>query len=109
MVVEKPDMTPPPSPAGCTCSETGTVAGGSSNKHTPRSNEDKQGDEKELVLEDVKNVPVGRVNKVDGTYAALSFPGNKDYCGKEASSGNGDAASFLQDCLLLQKDKLQVL
>ena len=83
VVVEKPTMTPPPSPAGCTCSETGSVAGGSSNKHTPRSNEDKQGDEKELVLEDVKNAPVGRVNKVDGTYAALSFPGMKNTVGKK--------------------------
>ena len=124
-VVEKPDMPPPPSPASSTCSETGSVAGGSSKKHkrpAPRSDEDKRGDEEEWVLkdaifiEDVKNVPVGRVLKVDGAYAAVRFPANKDYCGKEAkdlvnsaSSSNEDPASLLQDCRLLRKDELQVL
>ena len=121
-VVEKPDMPPPPSPASSTCSETGSVAGGSQKKHkrpAPRSDEDKRGDEEEWVLkdvifiEDVKNVPIGRVLKVDGAYAAVKFPSNKDYGGKEAkdlvSSGNEDPASLLQDCRLLRKDELQVV
>lgn len=125
-VVEKPDMPPPPSPASSTCSETGSVAGGSQKKHkrpAPRSDEDKRGDEEEWVLkdvifiEDVKNVPVGRVLKVDGAYAAVRFPSNKDYSGKEAkdlvatsssSSGSEDPAYLLQDCRLLRKDELQV-
>lgn len=125
-VVEKPDMPPPPSPASSTCSETGSVAGGSQKKHkrpAPRGDsEDKRGDEEEWVLkdvifiEDVKNVPIGRVLKVDGAYAAVRFPSNKDYNGKEAkdlvvsaNSGNEDPASLLQDCRLLRKDELQVV
>lgn len=124
-VVEKPDMPPPPSPASSTCSETGSVAGGSQKKHkrpAPRGDsEDKRGDEEEWILkdvifiEDVKNVPIGRVLKVDGAYAAVRFPSNKDYSGKEAkdlvasaNSGNEDPASLLQDCRLLRKDELQV-
>jgi E3 ubiquitin-protein ligase EDD1 len=124
-VVEKPDMPPPPSPASSTCSETGSVAGGSQKKHkrpAPRGeSEDKRGDEEEWVLkdvifiEDVKNVPIGRVLKVDGAYAAVRFPSNKDYSGKEAkdlvvpaNSGSEDPASLLQDCRLLRKDELQV-
>jgi len=125
VVVEKPDMTPSASPDSCTRSETSSVSGGSSKKHerpAPRSDEDKRGDEGEWVLkgvifiEDVKNVSVGRVLKVDGSYAAVCFPANKDYCGKEAkdsvnsaSSGNEDAASLHIDCLLLRKYELQVL
>ena len=119
VVVEKPDMTPPPSPASCACSETDSDAGGSSKKNkrpAPRSDEDKRGDEEELVLKDVKNVPVGRVLKVDGACAAVRVSANKDYCGKEAkdlvnsaSSSNEDPASLLQDCRLLRKDELQVL
>jgi len=125
VVVEKPDMPPPPSPVSSTCSETGSVSGGSSKKHkrpAPPSDEDKRGDEEEWVLkdvifiEDVKNVPVGRVLKVDGAYAAVRFPANKYYCGKEAkalvnsaSTGNEDPVSLLQDCRLLRKDELQVL
>lgn len=124
-VVEKPDMPPPPSPASSTCSETGSVAGGSQKKHkrpAPRGDsEDKRGDEEEWILkdvifiEDVKNVPIGRVLKVDGAYAAVRFPSNKDYSGKEAkdlvasanSSSTEDPASLLQDCRLLRKDELQ--
>ena len=124
VVVEKPDMPPPPSPASSTCSETGSVAGGSQKKHkrpAPRSDEDKRGDEEEWVfkdvifIEDVKNVPIGRVLKVDGAYAAVRFPSMKDYCGKEAkdlvasNSNNEDPASLLQDCRLLRKDELQVI
>ena len=119
VVVEKPDMTPPPSPASCACSETDSDAGGSSKKNkrpAPRSDEDKRGDEEELVLKDVKNVPVGRVLKVDGACAAVRVSANKDYCGKEAkdlvnssSSGNKDTASLLQDCRLIRKNELQVL
>jgi len=121
-VVEKPDMPPPPSPASSTCSETGSIAGGSQKKHkrpAPRNDEDKRTDEEEWVLkdvifiEDVKNVPIGRVLKVDGAYAAVRFPSNKDYSGKEAkdlvSNGNEDPASLLQDCRLLRKDELQVV
>ena len=122
-VVEKPDMPPPPSPASSTCSDTGSIAGGSQKKHkrpAPRNEEDKRTDEEEWVLkdvifiEDVKNVPIGRVLKVDGAYAAVRFPSNKDYSGKEAkdlvsSNGSEDPASLLQDCRLLRKDELQVV
>ena len=60
-------------------------------------------------------MPIGRVLKVDGAYAAVRFPSNKDYSGKEAkdlvvsaNSGSEDPASLLQDCRLLRKDELQV-
>ena len=117
-VVEKPNMPPPTS---TTCGETGNVAVGSHKRPAPRSDEDKRSDEEEwklkdvIFIEDIQNVPIGRVLKVDGAYAAVRFLSNKDYCGKEAkdvnatTGSNEDPASLLQDCRLLRKDELQVI
>lgn len=58
-----------------------------------------------IFLEDTRTVPVGRVLKVDGAYAAVKFPSannnNKDKDSK-------DADDIFQDCRLMRKDDLQV-
>lgn len=70
---------------------------------------------------------VGRVLKVDGAYAAVRFPTNKDpkdvvsainaiatgSTNKDGTAGPNnvqadDCASILQDCRLMRKDELQV-
>lgn len=59
-----------------------------------------------VFLEDVKSVPLGRVLKVDGAYAAVRFPTvGKD--GKEVvPSTPDDWTALLQDCRLVRKDDL---
>lgn len=84
-----------------------TVRGeeGSSNDGSKRDEE--EWPLKEVVfLEDVKSVPLGRVLKVDGAYAAVRFPTlGKD--GKEVSpSTTDDWTTVLQDCRLVRKDDL---
>lgn len=70
---------------------------------------DQRKDEEEWLLrdvifvEDVRSVPIGRVLKVDGAYAAVRFPTNHS---KERDSK--DADDLLQDCRLMRKDDLQV-
>lgn len=56
-----------------------------------------------IFVEDVRSVPVGKVLKVDGAYAAVRFPTShcKDKDSKEADD-------ILQDCRLLRRDDLQV-
>ncbi|XP_017768727.1 PREDICTED: E3 ubiquitin-protein ligase UBR5 isoform X3 [Nicrophorus vespilloides] len=107
------DMPPPPSPASSTCSDTGSI----SNSHkrqkrmTVSGNEqgtDQRKDEEEwllrdvIFLEDTRTVPVGRVLKVDGAYAAVRFQPSH-------ARDNKDADDILQDCRLMRKDDLQVL
>ncbi|XP_022827536.1 E3 ubiquitin-protein ligase UBR5 isoform X3 [Spodoptera litura] len=115
-MADRLDMPPPPSPASSTCSDTSTshkrakrvtVRGeeGSSNDGSKRDEE--EWPLKEVVfLEDVKSVPLGRVLKVDGAYAAVRFPTiGKD--GKEvAPSTPDDLSTLLQDCRLVRKDDL---
>ncbi|KAJ0181281.1 hypothetical protein K1T71_003366 [Dendrolimus kikuchii] len=115
-MADRLDMPPPPSPASSTCSDTSTshkrakrvtVRGeeGSSNDGSKRDEE--EWPLKEVVfLEDVKSVPLGRVLKVDGAYAAVRFPTvGKD--GKEiVPSTPDDWMSLLQDCRLVRKDDL---
>ncbi|XP_045510523.1 E3 ubiquitin-protein ligase UBR5 isoform X7 [Colias croceus] len=115
-MADRLDMPPPPSPASSTCSDTSTshkrakrvtVRGeeGSSNDGTKRDEE--EWPLKEVVfLEDVKSVPLGRVLKVDGAYAAVRFPSvGKD--GKEIiPSTPDDWTALLQDCRLVRKDDL---
>lgn len=84
-----------------------TVRGeeGSSNDGSKRDEE--EWPLKEVVfLEDVKSVPLGRVLKVDGAYAAVRFPTvSKD--GKEAAPSSADDwTALLQDCRLVRKDDL---
>lgn len=115
-MADRLDMPPPPSPASSTCSDTSTshkrakrvtVRGeeGSSNDGSKRDEE--EWPLKEVVfLEDVKSVPLGRVLKVDGAYAAVRFPTiGKD--GKEVvPSAPDDLSTLLQDCRLVRKDDL---
>ncbi|XP_045542475.1 E3 ubiquitin-protein ligase UBR5 isoform X3 [Papilio machaon] len=115
-MADRLDMPPPPSPASSTCSDTSTshkrakrvtVRGeeGSSNDGSKRDEE--EWPLKEVVfLEDVKSVPLGRVLKVDGAYAAVRFPTmGKD--GKEVlPSTTDDWTTVLQDCRLVRKDDL---
>ncbi|XP_053696945.1 E3 ubiquitin-protein ligase hyd isoform X2 [Sabethes cyaneus] len=129
------DMPPPPSPASSTCSDTGSV----SNSHkrqkrlAPKEDPDPKKDEEQWLLkdvifvEDVRSVPIGRVLKVDGDYAAVKFPTLLS-AGAGSSSGSGiasgsaagtsggnskdkfdDSIEAWQDCRLLRKDDLQVI
>lgn len=56
-----------------------------------------------IFVEDVRSVPVGRVLKVDGAFAAVRFPNNhtKDRDLKESED-------IWQDCRIMRKDDLQV-
>lgn len=71
------------------------------------SNCDQRKDEEEWLLrdvifvEDVRSVPMGRVLKVDGAYAAVRFPTAHTRDAK-------DVDEILQECRLMRKDDLQV-
>lgn len=55
-----------------------------------------------VFVEDVRSVPIGRVLKVDGQYAAVKFPNTN-------GSDNGkEEADAWHDCRLMKKDDLQV-
>lgn len=56
-----------------------------------------------IFLEDTRTVPVGRVLKVDGAYAAVKFPSTAS-----KDKDNKDADDIFQDCRLMRKDDLQV-
>lgn len=56
-----------------------------------------------IFVEDVRSVPVGRVLKVDGAYAAVRFPTTHP---KEKELKEAD--DVLSDCRLMRKDDLQV-
>ncbi|XP_039430881.1 E3 ubiquitin-protein ligase hyd isoform X6 [Culex pipiens pallens] len=125
------DMPPPPSPASSTCSDTGSA----SNSHkqrkrmAPKDDQDGKKDEEQWLLkdvifvEDVRSVPIGRVLKVDGDYAAVKFPplitagtgGNSGGGGIGGGGGSSSKDKFddtieaWQDCRLLRKDDLQVI
>lgn len=85
-----------------------TVRGeeGSSNDGSSKRDEEEWPLKEVVFLEDVKSVPLGRVLKVDGAYAAVRFPTvGKD--GKEIVPTNPDDwMSLLQDCRLVRKDDL---
>lgn len=85
-----------------------TVRGeeGSSNDGQSKRDEEEWPLKEVVFLEDVKSVPLGRVLKVDGAYAAVRFPTvGKD--GKEAvPSSAEDWTLLLQDCRLVRKDDL---
>lgn len=85
-----------------------TVRGeeGSSNDGSSKRDEEEWPLKEVVFLEDVKSVPLGRVLKVDGAYAAVRFPSvAKD--GKEIfPSTPEDWTALLQDCRLVRKDDL---
>lgn len=72
-----------------------------------------------IFVEDVKSMPIGRVLKVDGSYAAVRFPNSKealnassiskDVSKDSSTTGVDDMMSLLQDCRLMRKDDLQVV
>uniref|UniRef100_A0A1B6DHC7 HECT-type E3 ubiquitin transferase n=1 Tax=Clastoptera arizonana TaxID=38151 RepID=A0A1B6DHC7_9HEMI len=110
------DMPPPPSPASSTCSDTGSTSHKRAKRVTVKGEESEKKDEEEWTLrdvifvEDVKNVPVGRVLKVDGAYAAVKFSNpSKDSAKDIKELPTDDTINLLQDCRLLRKDDLQVL
>ncbi|XP_033727140.1 E3 ubiquitin-protein ligase UBR5-like isoform X1 [Pecten maximus] len=109
------EMPPPPSPDSSTCSDHSgpTLVSPASLKRkkapTPIKEVEKKDEESwplknVIFVEDVKTVPVGKVLKVDGAYAAVRFQ-VKD----NPEAGKEDLTSLLQDCRLLRKDDLQVV
>lgn len=57
-----------------------------------------------VFVEDTRSVPVGRVLKVDGQYAAVKFPTSTP-----VNNDAKDEADSWQDCRLMKKDDLQVM
>ncbi|KAB1257822.1 E3 ubiquitin-protein ligase UBR5 [Camelus dromedarius] len=116
----KTEMGPPPSPAS-TCSDASSIASSASmpykrRRSTPAPKEEEKVNEEQwslrevVFVEDVKNVPVGKVLKVDGAYVAVKFPGTSSNTNCQSSSGSdADPSSLLQDCRLLRIDELQVV
>uniref|UniRef100_A0A671M338 E3 ubiquitin-protein ligase UBR5 n=1 Tax=Sinocyclocheilus anshuiensis TaxID=1608454 RepID=A0A671M338_9TELE len=116
----KTEMGPPPSPAS-TCSDTSSIASSASlpykrRRSTPAPKEEEKVNEEQwplrevVFVEDVKNVPVGKVLKVDGAYVAVKFPGtSSSVSSQSAAPTDSDPSSLLQDCRLLRIDELQVV
>ncbi|KRT83810.1 hypothetical protein AMK59_4307, partial [Oryctes borbonicus] len=109
------DMPPPPSPASSTCSDTGSISNSHKRQKRMTVSGNEQGMEQRkdeeawqlrdvIFLEDTRTVPVGRVLKVDGAYAAVRFPSSHT-----RDRDNKDVDDILQDCRLMKKDDLQVL
>ncbi|XP_064596947.1 E3 ubiquitin-protein ligase UBR5-like isoform X2 [Liolophura sinensis] len=124
----KPDMPPPPSPASSTCSDHSghSIMSPASLKRkkstTPIKDLVEKTDEenwplKDVVfVEDIKTMPVGKVLKVDGAYAAVKFQPKEVEATPTAGassaptlSGKDDPAYLLQECRLLRKDELLVV
>ncbi|XP_055677415.1 E3 ubiquitin-protein ligase hyd isoform X5 [Lutzomyia longipalpis] len=106
---DRMDMPPPPSPASSTCSDTGSVTSHKRQKRmAPKEDTDNKKDEELWTLrdvvfvEDVKTVPVGRVVKIDGAYAAIELPSSNSTESKE----EGDVWT---NCRLMKKEDLQVM
>lgn len=59
-----------------------------------------------VFVEDVRSIPIGKVLKVDGAYAAVKFPSvNSVNTNKDVK----DESDAWQDCRLMRKDDLQVI
>lgn len=106
------DMPPPPSPASSTCSDTGSASNKRQKRMAPKEEPEIKKDEESwqlkdvIFVEDVRSVPVGRVLKVDGAFAAVRFPLTKDKTDKNPTTEESD---IWADCRLMKKDDLQVL
>lgn len=117
------DMPPPPSPASSTCSDTGSVTSHKRHKRmTPKEDSESKKDEESwqlrdvVFVEDVRSIPIGRVLKVDGAYAAVKFPtlsssasGVSGVGGPGSSKEVKEESDAWQDCRLMRKDDLQVI
>uniref|UniRef100_A0A0K2U4A3 E3 ubiquitin-protein ligase UBR5 n=1 Tax=Lepeophtheirus salmonis TaxID=72036 RepID=A0A0K2U4A3_LEPSM len=107
-------MPPPPSPASSTCSDgslTSPAVGSQrrQKRSAPKEEPEDKVDEEEwhlkdvIFVEDSRNIPVGKVLKVDGPYAAVKFQNNSN---KDKDEDN----NLLNDnTRLLRKDELQVV
>lgn len=104
------DMPPPPSPASSTCSDTGSVTSHKRAKRSaPKEESEPKKDEEQWMLKDVvfvedtRSIPIGRILKVDGYYAAVRFPTttNSDQLKEDVDAW--------QDCRLMKKDELQLV
>ncbi|CAK9249869.1 unnamed protein product [Sphagnum jensenii] len=120
---ERLEMPPPPSPASSTCSEPGCSPlpkrskprqnNNNNNNNTSfkeeiiEKNEETWNLKDVIFVEDVKNIPIGRVLKVDGSYAAVRFNSSRDH--NYSQSEGSDVQSLLQECRLLRKDELQLV
>lgn len=157
VVDSKCEMPPPPSPASSTSSEPGynpplpkrakrSSASGTSSTASGQSSS--QGDREQgkdnlcgmaiervelwnlkdvVFMEDVKNMPIGRVIKVDGNYVAVKFNHGavNDPAGSKGASDSKNATAaaaaetggifdftfenFMQDCRLMRKDELSAV
>ena len=58
-----------------------------------------------IFVEEVRNVPIGRVLKVDGAYALVHFSPD---CNNEQVVNKTNVKSLLNESRLLRKDELQV-
>jgi len=110
---ERLEMPPPPSPASSTCSEPGAnplpkrskrLANTSSIKDEEKKDEETWKIKDVFFIDDVKNVPMGRVIKLDGSYACVRLQ-SKDY----VPTDGVDLNALLQECRLLRKDDLQIV
>ncbi|XP_065062827.1 E3 ubiquitin-protein ligase UBR5-like isoform X1 [Rhopilema esculentum] len=57
-----------------------------------------------IFVEDVRNVTVGKVLKVDGAYALVNFSDHDSQ-----SSDTSDISALLKSCRLVRKDELQIV
>ena len=114
-------MPPPPSPASSTCSDgslsnpcpptvpSPAPTGARRHKRSAPKEEVERVDEEEWLLQDVifvedsKNIPVGKVVKVDGPYCAVRFPA------KESKDVKEEECLTSESTRLLRKDELQVV
>lgn len=109
------DMPPPPSPASSTCSDTGSVTSHKRHKRVTFKDENDQKKDEEVWLlrdvvfvEDVRSVPIGKVLKVDGAYAAVKFP-NVVAAAKDPAVVVKEEVDAWQDCRLMRIDDLQII
>ena len=118
-------MPPPPSPASSTCSDgslsnpcpptvpSPAPAGARRHKRSAPKEEIERVDEEEWPLQDVifvedsKNIPVGKVLKVDGPYCAVRFPSTQQ--NKENKEAKEEESLVSESTRLLRKDELQVV
>lgn len=117
-------MPPPPSPASSTCSDTTMPS--TSQKRAKKNPAVKDGGEKKdeeewqlkdvIFVEDSKNIPIGKVLKIDGSFAVIKFsqPGISSSSCASGSVKDGkemptSEEAVLQECRVLRLDDLQLV
>ena len=75
--------------------------------HCPIRRKEEQWCLKDVIfVEEVRNVPVGRVLKVDGAYTMVNF--SSRYLGNSNAEASLSYNTLEKDCRLVRKDELQV-